>query len=62
MIKQSWNKKHPREFLNKYPTEQDYLNAYPGTVVRTNDFLKGFVAAFLVIIFLHIGFYYFILT
>lgn len=70
MIKQSWNKRHPREFLDKYPTERAFLDAYPRTVIRRiresvrgKDFLKGFLTASLIIIFLHVGLtYYFILT
>lgn len=74
MQKMSWNRRHPRSFLDKYPTEQDFLDA--ASVIkmpflrkrikecaRSKDFLKGFLTASLIIILLHVGLsYYFILT
>ncbi len=69
MQKVPWTKRHPRSFLDKYPTEQDFVNAFPRTLMeriresaKSKDFLKGFVTASLIIILLHVGLaYYFAL-
>lgn len=66
MQKMPWNKRHSREFLDKYPTEQDFLDAFPQTLmkrireIRSKDFIKGFVTASLIIILLHVGLAYYL--
>lgn len=67
MQKVSWTKRHPRSFLDKYPTEQDFLDAFPRTLMeriresaKSRDFLKGFVTASLIIILLHLGLAYYL--